>query len=44
MNTSQNQFNIGIDGTYQTIEMPRSAIIGTGERQRREGACLLRGR
>jgi len=44
MNTSQNQFNIGIDGTYQTIEAIKGAIIGTPDRQRREGASLLRGR
>ncbi len=44
MNTSQNQFSIGIDGSYQTIETPKGAIIGAADRQRRDGASLLRGR
>jgi len=44
MNTSQSQFNIGIDGSYQIVEMPRGAITGSSDRLRREGASLLRGR
>ena len=43
MNTSQNQFSIGIDGNYQMIEMPKG-MLNTPGWQRREGACLLRGR
>lgn len=44
MNTSQNQFNIGIDGSYQTVESPRGAIVNASGWQRSQGASLLRGR
>lgn len=44
MNTSQNQFSIGIDGSYKVIETPRNTLINTSSWHRSEGASLLRGR
>lgn len=44
MNTYQNQFSIGIDGSYKVIETPRNTFINNSTWQRNEGANLLRGR
>jgi len=44
MNTSQNQFSIGIDGSYNAIETPKTTSINTSNWHRSEGASLLRGR
>ena len=44
MNTSQNQFSIGIDGSYKAIETPKYMLINNSSWRRSEGASLLRGR
>lgn len=44
MITSHNQFNIGIDGSYQATEALKGSIIKSSDWQRSQGASLLRGR
>jgi hypothetical protein len=43
MNTTKNQFSIGIDGNYLTVES-KSSFVANGSFHRSEGANLLRGR
>lgn len=43
MNTIKNQFSIGIDGNYHTIEA-RTSFMTASHFHKSEGASLIRGR
>lgn len=44
MNTSLNQFNIDLDGTYRNIDNLPAPLLSTNSFRSSKGAHLLRGR